>query len=103
MRMVNKSFKSIWTIFLFLLFSLVSISLSSGEEEGNVGTGLVPVRIDVPKVDSNYSANTLQSEIQQSATTIVSTGKILNPPKPIFTPQSSIILDGQKLKQNRQI
>ncbi len=68
--MVNKSFKSIWTIFLFLLFSLVSISLSSGEEEGNVGT---------------------------------EHRSVLVPPKPIFTPQSSIILNGQKLEQNRQI
>lgn len=28
---------------------------------------------------------------------------VLIPPKPIFTPQSSVILNGQKLEQNRQI
>jgi len=68
--MVNKFFKSIWIIFFFLLFNLVSISLSSGEEDRNVGI--------------EYSS-------------------VLAPPKPIFTPQSLIILNGQKLEQNRQI
>ena len=67
MRMVNKFIKSIWTIFLFLLFSLVSISLSSGEEKGNVGTGLVPVQME-----------------NRTTTRVVPTTKSLLTPQPLL-------------------
>jgi hypothetical protein len=67
--MVNKFFKSIWTIFLFLFFSLVSISLSSGEEEGNVGTEhrsvLVPAKpIFQPQTSIRLEGPSLQSSKQ---------------------------------------
>jgi hypothetical protein len=60
--MVNKSFKSIWTIFLFLLFSLISISLSSGEEGGNVGTEHRSVLIPAKKILTEQTSVSLKGQ-----------------------------------------
>jgi hypothetical protein len=78
--MVNKFFKSIWIIFLFLLFNLVFISLSSGEEERNVGIEyrsiLVPpkpiftpqslIKLEVPNLQaSKQQGSSFEDEFQK--------------------------------------